>query len=209
MSEFLAWAAALILSVFGVDLTGRETAWLEDQISTQLAPRVELAQAATQSAEVMIATSATEINWLASSSASTSDWELVTVAKVTDGDTITLEDGRKVRYIGIDTPETKHPTKDVQCFGQSASQRNTELVMDQEIWLEKDISETDRYGRLLRYVWLNGVLINQLLLAEGFAQMSTYPPDVKYQAAFSETEKAAREQQLGLWNPFNCQTDTN
>ena len=76
------------------------------------------------------------------------------VKRVIDGDTIELDNGKTLRYIGIDTPETKHPTKGVQCFGEEAYKKNKELVEGKRVQLEKDVSETDRYGRLLRYVFV-------------------------------------------------------
>lgn len=123
----------------------------------------------------------------------------VTVARVVDGDTIILSTGETVRYIGIDTPETKDPRKDVQCFGQEAAQKNKELVAGKTVVLEKDISETDRYGRLLRYVYVEGKLVNKTLVEEGYARASSYPPDVKYQEEFTFSEKQAQEQRKGLW----------
>ena len=98
------------------------------------------------------------------------------VAAVVDGDTIdVLLDGQheRVRYIGMDTPETKHPSKPVQCFGAEASARNAELVADQWVELERDVSERDQYGRLLRYVWVGQTLVNAKLLFEGYAQVLT------------------------------------
>lgn len=126
--------------------------------------------------------------------------ELVKVVSVVDGDTIKIESGQTVRYIGIDTPETKHPTKKVQCYGKEASQRNQALVQDQYVRLEKDVSETDRYGRLLRYVWVGETLINQQLVAEGYAVASSYPPDVAKQPLFRTAEQIAREEGRGLWS---------
>lgn len=126
-------------------------------------------------------------------------FEQARVVRVIDGDTIELEDGRSVRYIGIDTPETKHPSKGVECFGQEASDQNVALVANQIVQLEKDVSETDRYGRLLRYVWIGDRHINQQLVAEGYAHASTYPPDVKYQDVFRSAQQQAHKQGLGLW----------
>lgn len=80
------------------------------------------------------------------------------VVRVIDGDTIEIEGGDRVRYIGIDTPETVDPRKPVQCYGQEASNKNKELVEGKTVELEKDVSETDKYGRLLRYVWLGDML---------------------------------------------------
>lgn len=132
----------------------------------------------------------------------------VKVLRVIDGDTIEIEGNVKLRYIGIDTPETKHPTKGVQCFGKEASNKNKELVEGKMIRMEKDISETDRYGRLLRYVWLvedsatnsAGLFVNDYLVREGYAYASTFPPDVAYSKQFVEAQKEARENNRGLWN---------
>ncbi len=125
--------------------------------------------------------------------------EKVVVNRVVDGDTVELSDGRKLRYIGINTPETKDPSKDIECYGVEASLKNKELVEGIEVELEKDVSETDRYGRLLRYVYVNGEMINDLLVKEGFAQASAYPPDIKYQDKLESSEKEARENKKGLW----------
>src|SRR3990167_2746686 len=76
----------------------------------------------------------------------------VIVTRVIDGDTIQVETSETVRYIGINTPETVHPDKPVECFGQQAANKNKELVLGKSVTLEKDVSETDRYGRLLRVV---------------------------------------------------------
>jgi len=119
--------------------------------------------------------------------------------RVIDGDTIELETGQRVRYIGIDTPETVHPSKPVQCYGQEASAKNKELVEGKEIYLEKDVSETDKFGRLLRYIWLGDLLINEYLVREGYAFSTTYSPDVKYQHLFLEAERKARQEEKGLW----------
>ncbi len=121
------------------------------------------------------------------------------VARVVDGDTIKLETGEVARYIGIDAPETVHPSKPVQCYGKEASDKNRELVEGKEVKLEKDVSETDKYGRLLRYIWLGDILVNEYLVREGYAQSSTYPPDVKYQDRFIEAQRQAREEKKGLW----------
>lgn len=141
---------------------------------------------------------------------STSDikenWQKAKVSRIIDGDTIQLESGQKVRYIGIDTPETVDPRRDPQCFGKEASLRNQELIENKEIYLEKDVSETDRYGRLLRYIYLeeNDISINEQLVKEGYAVASSYPPDVKYQEKFKTAEQEARENQKGLWQEGVC-----
>jgi endonuclease YncB( thermonuclease family) len=124
------------------------------------------------------------------------------VIEVVDGDTIhVLIDGQDyaVRYIGIDTPEIHHPNKPVEELGPEAAAKNAELVMGQTVTLEKDVSETDDFGRLLRYVWVGDVMINAELVRLGYAQASTYPPDVSYQDQLIELQREAREAGRGLW----------
>ena len=136
--------------------------------------------------------------------------ELVKVVRVVDGDTINVEINGKVesvRYIGIDTPETVDPRKPVQCFGVEASKKNKELVEGKMVRLEKDITDRDKYNRLLRYVWVDDILINQKLTEDGFAKSYSYPPDIKYQDKFVAAEKKARENKLGLWTA--CSSETN
>ena len=124
----------------------------------------------------------------------------VKVIRVIDGDTVEIENGEKVRYIGMDTPETVDPRKPVQCFGKEASLKNKNLVEGKEVELEVDISNIDKYGRLLRYVWLNGVMINEELVKEGYARVETIPPDVKYSQILLSAEKDARSNNRGLWS---------
>ena len=128
------------------------------------------------------------------------------VKRVIDGDTIELDNDKIVRYIGIDTPEIHNPKKTIQCFGKEAMLKNKELVEGKIVRMEKDISETDRYGRLLRYIFLDNsisskeaVFVNQYLVANGFAYMATFPPDVKYEKLFRTEQENARLNNLGLW----------
>lgn len=129
----------------------------------------------------------------------------VLVTRVIDGDTIEIEGGQKVRYIGIDTPETVDPRKPVQCFGVEASNKNKELVSGKRVRLEKDVSETDKYGRLLRYVYVGDTFVNLELVKQGYAYASSFPPDVKYQSQFTEAQRQAKEQNRGLWG--SCPVD--
>lgn len=123
------------------------------------------------------------------------------VSGVIDGDTIEIDSGQKVRYTGIDTPETVDPRRPVGCFGKEASNENKKLVGGKTIILVKDISETDKFGRLLRYVYLkdNGVFVNDYLVRNGFAKVSTYPPDVRFNDQFLQAETEARENSRGLF----------
>lgn len=131
--------------------------------------------------------------------------EIATVSGVIDGDTITLHDKRKVRYIGIDTPETRHPIKGVECFGKEASAKNKSLVLGKTVRMKKDVSDVDKYGRLLRYVWIDAtesaktVFVNDYLVREGFASVSTFPPDVAYAPLFRKSANDARTNKKGLW----------
>lgn len=119
------------------------------------------------------------------------------VVRVIDGDTIEIEGGQTVRYIGMDTPES---TNTKECYGDKAAEINKNLVEGKNIKLVKDISETDRYGRLLRYVYLDDKFINDILVKDGYATAATFPPDVQFQEQFTQSEKEAREKKLGLWS---------
>jgi micrococcal nuclease len=132
-------------------------------------------------------------------SATSEPFESFKVTRVVDGDTIEIEGGEKVRYIGIDTPETVDPRKPVQCFGIEASKKNKELVEGKIVRLEKDITDRDKYSRLLRYVWVDDLFVNLELIKQGFASSYAYPPDIKYQKEFLEAEREAREAERGLW----------
>ena len=118
------------------------------------------------------------------------------VTRVIDGDTIEVDlNGKayKVRYIGINSPEYNQP------FGNEATQANSSLVSGKTVILEKDVSETDKYGRLLRYVYVGDLFVNAHLVKFGWAQASTYPPDVKYSDLFVSLEREARENNEGCW----------
>lgn len=121
------------------------------------------------------------------------------VIRVIDGDTIEIDGGEKVRYIGVNTPETVNTKTIVECFGKEASDKNKELVEGKPVRLEKDISDRDRYGRLLRYVYVDDIFINDYLVRQGYANSASYPPNIKYQEQFRQAEKEARENNRGLW----------
>lgn len=121
------------------------------------------------------------------------------VREVVDGDTIKVEmEGEiySLRYIGVDTPELQEG----EWMGEEAYHFNQDLVGGQAVVLEKDVSDTDRYGRLLRYVYLpEGTFVNALLVEKGYAEAKAYPPDTKYQDLLEEKERAARQKGLGMW----------
>lgn len=136
------------------------------------------------------------------------------VVEVVDGDTLDVSiDGQteRLRLIGIDTPEVVDPRTPVQCFGREASAKAHELLDGQTVQLEADESqgERDRYGRLLRYIWLpDGRHYNLLMIAEGYAHEYTYDVPYRYQAEFKQAEREAREAARGLWASTTCNGDT-
>ncbi len=125
------------------------------------------------------------------------------VIRVIDGDTIEIKGKQKVRYIGINTPEIYHDTTGKktgeQCFANESYFENKKLVEGKEIFIQKDVSEVDKYKRLLCYVWVGGTFVNDYLVRQGFAQVSTFPPDVKYQQQFLEAQEEAKVNNRGLW----------
>ncbi len=128
----------------------------------------------------------------------------VQVIRVIDGDTIQVccifGYREKVRYIGINTPETKHPTKGVERFGKEAAEANRKLVDEKRVSIEFDVQQRDRYGRLLAYVFMkDGTFVNAWLVEHGFAQVMTVPPNVKHQDLFLKLQREAREDRRGLW----------
>ena len=125
---------------------------------------------------------------------------LVYANRAIDGDTIEVNGFYRVRYIGIDTPETVHPTKPVEFWGPEASQRNKELTERKLILLVRDGRNKDDYDRLLRYIYLaNGVNINAQLVAEGHAYYANYGDGFRFQAEILQLEKEARDGKRGLW----------
>jgi micrococcal nuclease len=146
--------------------------------------------------------------------APTGQTEAGTVVRVVDGDTIIVRlRGRdeRVRYIGMDTPESVKPDSPVEPFGKEAAAENRRLVAGRTVTLERDVSDRDQYGRLLRHVWLGPdqapdgrwLLVGLELVRLGYAQAYTYPPDVKYADLILAAQRAAREAGLGLWSSPN------
>jgi len=122
--------------------------------------------------------------------------------RVVDGDTIEVRLGahtRDVRLIGVDTPETVHPTDPVECFGDAASRFTEGALESKQIRLEFDVERKDQYGRTLAYVWLGPQLLNRTLVRRGYATVATFPPNVRYVDAFLAAERKARAGAAGLW----------
>jgi len=137
----------------------------------------------------------------------------ILVTRVIDGDTIELKSRERVRLIGIDTPETylgpklerdsertKRDYKTIIAMGKRATAFTKKLVDRKTVRLEFDIEKKDRYGRLLAYVYLpDGRMLNAEIVKEGFAQVYTFQPNVKYVELFKKLQKEAREDKKGLW----------
>lgn len=126
------------------------------------------------------------------------------VERVVDGDTIKVQlAGRTetVRYIGVDTPETKKPGTPVQCFGKAASHENERLVEGERVRLITGAEPRDRYGRLLAYVRRerDNLFVNERLLQGGFARTLTIAPNDRYAVRFRAVEARARVARSGLW----------
>ncbi|MFA5871573.1 MAG: thermonuclease family protein [Parcubacteria group bacterium] len=134
--------------------------------------------------------------------------ETFKVARVVDGDTIKLESGQVVRYIGIDAPEAAGSANPAPCFEKEASTKNRQLVEGKEVRLVKDVSETDKYGRLLRYAYNGDTFVNDYLVRNGFAKSANYPPDTKFQDQLKLAEEEAKNNKRGLWAEGACQTET-
>lgn len=148
-------------------------------------------------------------NYINPSSNSTSDntsnisSELYKVVRVVDGDTIIIDykgTEERVRLIGVDTPESVHPDKEKNTeFGTTASNFSKELLTDKYVKIELDVQERDQYGRILAYVYLDDIMVNKILLQEGYAKVATYPPNVKYVDDFTAIQEEARNNKKGLW----------
>jgi micrococcal nuclease len=128
-----------------------------------------------------------------------------TVSQVIDGDTVHVTIGgttEEIRLIGVDTPETVHPTKPVQCFGPEASQHTKELLpRGSRVYLVRDVESRDKYGRLLAYMYraTDDIFVNYELVYNGWARPYPYPPNTTLESSFAEAAFHAQSQQLGLW----------
>jgi micrococcal nuclease len=126
------------------------------------------------------------------------------VLRVVDGDTIRVRLGgrtERVRYIGVDTPESVKPGTPVQCFAKRAAAANAALVAGREVRLVGDVERRDRYGRLLAYVYRepDGAFVNAELVRDGYARTLTIAPNVAHSRQLAQLARAARESGRGLW----------
>lgn len=147
-------------------------------------------------------------------------YEEAVVRRIVDGDTIDVaitgrvegpgagltREGQvyRVRFLGIDTPETVKPDTPVQCYGHQASAATSALLAGKDVRLVKDVEETDQYDRLLRYVYIGDEMANARLIANGYAYVLTYPPNVRHADLFVKLAREARTEDVGLWDPDAC-----
>lgn len=147
-------------------------------------------------------------------------YEVARVTRVVDGDTIeatviSVEPGPgagqtqvgqtyDIRLTGIDTPESVKPGTPIECFSKEAAAAAEALLEGQEVRLVKDVEDTDRYERLLRYVYLDDEMANARLIANGYAHAYTYPPNLRWSSLFVQLQREARTQERGLWSPERC-----
>jgi micrococcal nuclease len=129
----------------------------------------------------------------------------VNVERVVDGDTFVTAEGEKVRLIGVDTPESVAPGEDRNVpFGKVASEYTEKLIEGKNVRLEYDAEQTDRYGRMLAYIYLeDGTFVNDKLVREGYARCMTVPPNIKYESRFLESQQQAKEEGLGVWEDYD------
>jgi endonuclease YncB( thermonuclease family) len=143
------------------------------------------------------------------------DAQAAQVVRVIDGDTVDVQINSQVirlRFIGIDTPESVDPRKPVQCFGIEASNYTKQTLLNQTVYLERDATqgEYDIYDRLLVYVWIDDTtLFNQKIIADGYAFEYTYRLPYRYQNLFKAAQQTARSTNTGLWSPTTCNGDVN
>ncbi|MCY7751677.1 thermonuclease family protein [Bacillus inaquosorum] len=128
----------------------------------------------------------------------------VTVIRVIDGDTFIADVNgteERIRLILVDTPETVHPTKEVQPYGKEASAFTKKQLENQSVYLEYDQEKRDKYDRLLAYVFLkDGTSFNKILLEKGYARLAVFPPNIKYEDEYKQAEEAAKNEKIGIWN---------
>ena len=128
---------------------------------------------------------------------------------VLDGDTIVLNDGRKVRYLGINTPELAHDDQQAEPFAEVAKRFNASLVYDKEIRLEFDKERTDQYGRTLAYIFLtDGTFVNAQIISNGYAFLSFHPPNQKYEPILFQSQRAAMSDRKGIWKDWRERPNT-
>lgn len=160
----------------------------------------------------------------AENSQNNESYEKAKVLCAHDGDTIWVKiDGKKekVRFVGVNTPEVAKDGNPAEFMAEEAKDFTEEILKDKEIYLERDISDRDKYDRLLRYIWLEKPLsnpelsdienktLNGILVKEGYAYANYYKPDIKYHNFLKDLKKSAQDKNLGIWSDEKNQSNTN
>ena len=149
-------------------------------------------------------TTTTKANKDSNESLNVDEIKLYEVVRVVDGDTFIVNFNGKderVRLIGIDTPESVHPNEEKNTeFGEEVSKFSKQMLTGKQVGLEFDVQQRDKYGRLLAYAYVDGQMYNKTLLEKGYAKIATYPPNVKYVDNFTNIQKQARQNKVGLWS---------
>src|SRR6056297_706871 len=126
--------------------------------------------------------------------------EKARITHAVDGDTLVTSDNTKIRLIGINTPEIHHPNKGVEYFGKEAASYTRKFLEGETVYLEYDIQKKDKYSRELAYIFLkDGTFFNAKLVLEGYADLMTIPPNLKYTDLFKKLAKNSRKLKKGLW----------
>lgn len=135
------------------------------------------------------------------------DYSVERVKRVIDGDTFETFSGNKVRLIGVNTPES---IGKADFYGREASRYSRDRLQDKTVYLFADVGDKDKYGRVLRYVFIDNesIMYNESLLVEGYANVMTVPPNVLYAEKFVQSAREARENNRGLWSS-NRKSKTN
>ena len=121
------------------------------------------------------------------------------VFRVWDGNTLLIDGGLTVRYIGVETPGGGMFNRPLEPFGRQAAERNVVLVEGKDVELEQDVNDVDSNGFLLRYVYVGGAMVNEVLLREGLAKLAPTSADRKYQASLEAAQEVARVVPLNVW----------
>lgn len=216
-------AAILSISIFIMALTGCTMSGNEPTIEDAATESdvVEVAteekdtdkeKAAQQTEKEEIERLAEEEEQEALKTSGTTELVPVTLVRTVDGDTAVINyEGKElsVRYLLIDTPETKHPQMGIQPFGPEASDRNKELINSGNLAIEFDVGErTDRYNRLLAYVYVDGVSVQETLVREGLARVAyIFPPSTRHLAVYKAAEQEAKDAGRGIWSIENYATE--
>jgi len=131
------------------------------------------------------------------------------VNKIIDGDTIQLDSGEVVRYVGIDAPELFSKGKGAEFYAREAARYNKKLVFLKKVRLEFDVEKKDNHNRLLAYVFVKNTFVNAELVRLGYARVSIKPPNLKYKDMLLKLQQKAMEEEKGLWQENKRNTETH